>query len=37
LVEAFYELSEEQGVRNLVDKIRAFHRDQSEQSEDAVE
>jgi len=27
LIEGFYQLSEEQGIRELVDKIRAFHRD----------
>ncbi len=27
LIEAFYQLSEEQGIRELVEKIRAFHRD----------
>ncbi|MCZ6501168.1 MAG: DUF4344 domain-containing metallopeptidase, partial [Gammaproteobacteria bacterium] len=27
LIEGFYKLSEEQGIRELVEKIRAFHRD----------
>ena len=33
LIEAFYQLSEEQGIRELVEKIRAFHRDNRAGSE----
>jgi hypothetical protein len=34
LIEAFYQLSEEQGIKDLVEKIRAFHRDHRAGSED---
>jgi hypothetical protein len=34
LIEGFYQLSEEQGIRELVEKIRAFHRDNHIGSED---
>jgi len=34
LIEAFYQLSEEQGIRELAEKIRAFHRDNRASSED---
>jgi hypothetical protein len=33
LIEGFYQLSEEQGIRELVEKIRAFHRDNPAGSE----
>ena len=33
LIEAFYQLSEEQGIRELVEKIRSFHRDNNAGSE----
>jgi hypothetical protein len=33
LIEGFYQLSEEQGIRELVEKIRAFHRDNPSGSE----
>ncbi len=34
LIEAFYQLSEEQGIRELVEKIRAFHRNNLAGGED---
>ena len=34
LIEAFYQLSEEQGIKELVEKIRRFHRDNLAASED---
>jgi hypothetical protein len=34
LIEGFYQLSEEQGIRELVEKIRAFHRDNHVGDED---
>ena len=33
LIEGFYQLSEDQGIRELVEKIRAFHRDNPSGSE----
>ncbi len=33
LIEAFYQLSEEEGIKELVEKIRAFHRDNPAGSE----
>ncbi len=33
LIEGFYQLSEEQGIREMVEKIRAFHRDNPSGSE----
>ena len=34
LIEAFYQLSEEEGIKELVEKIRAFHRDKRAGNED---
>jgi hypothetical protein len=36
LIEGFYKLSEEQGIRELVEKIRAFHRDSLVVGEDEM-
>jgi hypothetical protein len=36
LIEGFYQLSEEQGIRELVEKIRAFHRDKNVSSENGL-
>ncbi len=33
LVQAFYQLSEEQSVKELVEKIRTYHRDKNARSE----
>ena len=33
LIEAFYQLSEEQGIKELVEKIRSFHRDKNADGE----
>jgi hypothetical protein len=36
LIEGFYQLSEEQGIKELVEKIRAFHRDKNVSSENGL-